>query len=111
MLNETQAAIPHLAKQIRYVSGYGEIVAIHDVTEIFEANLRKTGDGMGFLHEWALANYPDAATSYELQIFEGGEERWEIATRHNRVQEKLAVDAAEAARKRRYARMMQGRDW
>ncbi|MFN4231367.1 hypothetical protein [Parvibaculum sp.] len=114
MLSDDTAAIPAYAKQIRYVDAFGEVLGVHDVTELFEGRMRIDGDGLNFLHQWALANYPDDAVSYEQFVFWPCDNKWVLTTRHNRVQEHLALAAKrspeEAARARRFARMMQGRD-
>jgi hypothetical protein len=98
---------PAFAKQVRYLDGLGDIVEIHDVTEMFENAVAAGRCGLAQLDRWAKLNYPHAACSFEQLVFWPSEGKWVIATRHNRVQERLAVDAAQA---RRFERMDRGRD-
>lgn len=98
---------PAFAKQVRYYDAFGEMVELIDTTAIWEARERSHGDAPAFMDRWAKANYPAEAVAYAGCCFWPCEAKWVITSRHNRVQERLAVDAAQA---RRFARMMQGRD-
>lgn len=115
MLTQDAAPSPApWAKQVRYVDAFGGIVAIHDVTDISERAIASGRSGPMATHRWAKANYPDGATSYAECCFWPCDEKWVVTSRHNRLQEQLAVAAhlssAEEAEARRFARMMQGKD-
>lgn len=105
---------PAFAKQIRYLDAFGDVLEVRDVTEIFSRAESAGKNGLTVLDRFAKAHYPDAACSYEQLVFWPSECKWVIATKHNRVQERLALaekrSPEEAARARRFARMMQGRD-
>ena len=102
------------AKHVRYLDAFGGLVAVHDVTDISERAIASGRSGPMATHRWAKANYPDDATSYAEYCFWPCDEKWVVTTRHNRLQEQLAVaarrDPEEAEQARRFARMMQGRD-
>ncbi|MFA7638019.1 MAG: hypothetical protein WCY02_01790 [Parvibaculum sp.] len=107
---------PAFAKQLRYIDGWGDVLEVHDLTEMFDRAARAVdpAHALAALDRWAKSHYPPDAASFEQLVFWPAEGKWVVTTRHDRVQERLALaerkSPEEAARARRFARMMQGRD-